>query len=162
VHQVAVSLTDAQVKALPTTVIEIIPAQGANTVIRLVNGVGIVNKSAGAYTNVTAGADGDDASISLTYSSDDNLLASNPTAPSVLVGLNNEVWIINPYIIPNLFNPVSYLGDPSPGNINNIANEGIFLQAYNSDGDYTGGNAANTLVVSVVYTVLNVLTGEFV
>ena len=157
IYRTTVTLTDAQIKALPTTKVEIIPAQ-TGKIIRLVSGFGVVTSTAGGYTNVTASTVAGSASLSLTYASGDNMLASNPTR---LAGLINAAgvqgWLINPYMDPVLFSPADYIGDPSPGSItNSILSQGIFLQAYNTAGNFTGGNAANSLTVTVWHGIVDV------
>lgn len=49
-------LTDAEVKALPTTPAEVLPAPGPGRVWNVLSAIVMVNSTAGAYTNIDAAA----------------------------------------------------------------------------------------------------------
>ena len=142
-----VTLTDAQIKALPTTPIQILASPGAGKIAWLLFSIAsstlvasYTNVHAAGVMNFSVGADiayiPNDAGESLTRLSD--LLASSKTQ------------IAFPYleISPN-WGPIQTLPDQSS------ADEAIFVEIDNGgSGNLTGGNAANTLKTMVFYVVV--------
>ena len=54
VHTTTTVLTDAQIKALPTTPVTLLSAAGPNTFIKVIGVTYVTNTTAGAYTNLNA------------------------------------------------------------------------------------------------------------
>lgn len=150
-HQATFTLTDAQIKALPTTGVEnIIAAAGENKAICPSLAV-LTTNFVTEYSNV----DGGDASY-LTFSNStlgfirsvDLLDVPDrrivPVAPSRTIPVPNEGV--------NL---------AAAGAFSSAANGALNLSAVNGSGDFTGGNAANTMTIYIAYYILNLTTGLF-
>lgn len=155
-----VTLTDAQIKALPTTPVTIIPAQGASTVIEPLQYIVQSKCAAGAYTNVNAAAFGG-MSYGPASGTASGYIANDPTTTPVLsfltqmLGTTPKQMILLPYMTQ--VDPASdewgVFGDIPPSGP--IANLPVQLVMNNQgSGNFTGGNAANTWVVTAFYTVL--------
>jgi hypothetical protein len=149
------TLTDAQIKALPTGVLDMIPAPGAGKVIVPQFAAFWTSFAAAAYTNVSAqngalgvgwndggGNFGVSNTFGIVYDSNGSLLtfAGRQFFPIVLGTVNDGVG-----------------GNFTPGNeTSHFENRAIALCGYNQGAAYTGGNAANSLVVVVKYTIEDV------
>jgi len=137
-------LTDAQIKALPTIPVEIVPPPGANKVIQLVGCTFSYNTSAGAYTlpgtpgnilvaiNIPPGT----ASLGVGYNTTGTLDTTTPQ-------LRSSFWGAT-------FIDIAQNAFPSQAEVVN-KNLGVYSDA---SADFTGGNAANTLKVTVYYTIV--------
>lgn len=153
-----VELTDAQIKALPTTPIVIVPATevlnyaGLPTQVPLPLAFRVsVNTLAGAYTNVNGLAHyvlalGSDWSADAMQSATQNQMAQlDANIPMIGICNSYQQGLDNAMIAP--------LKIPSGGLQDNALaivfdNEG--------SGNLTGGNAANSMKVTVLYTIIDV------
>jgi hypothetical protein len=148
---VQVVLTDAQIKALPTTPVELVPAQGAGTVILLKDV--LLHKNFGVgYTN----ADADSAYLSAVLGDDDleglELQANVPSGVSWLAGTmqSGEAFYWFRYQHPDAFNKAAEVFG------SNCVDAAAFLYVDNAgNGDFDGGDPANTLKVTVYYIVVD-------
>lgn len=164
-RRATVTLTDAQIKALPTTPIQILEAQGVNKAILPVlcafagNGIGgnpYTNINADAYMALRNESDADvfdliinDSSIPLTHVEDllggvgqpDKFAATvTPFAPGFFQG-----WGVIPTVHPR----------------STVENQAYKLALDNmGSGDLTGGDAEATLIISLAYWVFDLSTGE--
>jgi hypothetical protein len=140
VVQTVITLTNDQIKALPTTPVEVVASPGANKAIVAIRGLARLEWVAD-YTNVDVGAemqiDGlgpltDVAGLlALGHSSSAFFV---PTARSTAVGTfiaAESGWADEDYI------------------------DRPFVIAAVNTGDFTGGNAGNSLKVSMLYTVID-------
>lgn len=145
VQQATVTLTDAQIKALPSTPVEVVGTPASGKAYVLVN-VTLNGSFVAAYTNLTGHGWWEDLGLYAqgTYGSGqvsdftglDGFL--NYTSDRGLVTLGPYQWMKRP------------------------ASAASFeLVALNDTGDFTGGHASNTLTVSVLYYVLDLSTGLF-
>lgn len=147
-----VELTDAQIKALPSTGIEVVAAQGAGKVVVPSLIICIADFTAGAYTSVT------DASWVITDDSGSYYVSGIAAASGMLAG-NVDTNIIQI--------PAVYLEPGSGGLTGSVVGNGLVpitslnnspLKIADVQGgvpDYEGGNAANTLKVRVYYVVVD-------
>lgn len=145
----SVTLTNAQFKALPTTPIEIIPAPGAGKVIRWLGAWLYLDASAGGYSFDIGSF------IQLVY-----LTSPFVTEASGLItpaAANVAAVYSAPVPAFGTFNSgEGYLQTALQGS-NDIQNTGLGIaDIYNGVNDYTLGNPANFMLVTVLYTVVDV------
>lgn len=137
------ALTDAQIKALPTTAISVVPAPGAGLTIMPLKVSISADTEAGTYANLHA-------SVSITFKLDTGELAlarlSAAQVQELLTSFaNNMAWMDG-----QTAGDVGY----SMG-VAASSNQPLMLRIDNvGAGNLTGGNAANTGSVTVVYTVI--------
>ncbi len=148
--------TDANVKALPTTPLTFVAAQGANTWARLVGLTLNADFSAGAYTNVNAAAymfaeyAGGSPEIAGYYIPNDSGVSL--TKLTTFLGANDYVLHMGPYV--ETYETSGWGAIPTIHARANIVNVGIRLTINNGgSGNLTGGNAANTLTATPYYLV---------
>ena len=155
-HQATVALTDAQIKALPTTAIEIIPATASKMSLPCFSTARL--EWTADYTNI------DGAAQLLLRTGGNSFLAAIAregdfgSVSSLLAGGESVTSIVT---------PVAYTGTSNetegvPGYYNTDIGVNVKIVALNgAAGDFTGGNAANLLHISTVYYLLNLTTGLF-
>jgi len=153
------TLTDAQVKALPTTAIQILAAQGANKRTIPVQIIAHVDATAGAYTNINAAAYlvvKIDTTEFSSYVGNDATLTHGSTINqfTLLFGSATKRFaILTPWqwaIQENDWGLVSPAHD-----FTTEANKPLNISIINGgSGNLTGGNAANSMVVTTIYWVL--------
>jgi hypothetical protein len=160
-----VTLTDAQIKALPTTPIQLVAAPGSGYRIRLFGVTMRADTVAGAYTNLDAtyaaievkyAGDGlwlvpaivDDHSFSPALEELTNFLGT--AADQVWDGDNSSIGVDS----GGAAGALEYvIGRRIP--VANVENKAIQISLDNNgSGALTGGNAANTLDVDVYYAVV--------
>lgn len=157
-HQATVELTNAQIKALPTTAVQIVAAPGANKVLVYQSGILLLNTTSGAYSNVAATA-----ALYIGLGTTSASVASrSPVA--MLTGSASYIDILA------VASTAPADGGPNLSAfdqeiLSGATNQALVMAAYNPDEgsgeNFTGGNAANTLKISVTYYILNTLTGVF-
>lgn len=144
-------LTNDQIKSLPSTPFQIVPAPGAGKFIFPVAAFGILNTLAGRYTNIAGavwniewnGDRGSGAPVLIeNYLDTEGISMVNFSFPSTvpgedsLVGSNPSKGIFSAF--PTFENSPLYLRD-----------------VWNGVSNYTGGHADNKLKVTVYYVVVD-------
>lgn len=143
--QATATLTDAQIKALPTTPFQIIAAPGMGKMVNVISCIAHIDTLAAEYTNVEETA-------------------------YMLLGTGNLVEDLSTYTLPGFFQyaakttavigGVSYLKSGSTiiisefGYTSNFENSSCVLILQNSV-DLTGGDSANTLKITVNYLIVD-------
>lgn len=152
-----VELTDAQIKALPTTPVIIVPATETLNYVGLPGRLPLplafsisLDPSEGAYTNVNSPASwvlalGSDWSSDAMISSVDTMCQLEDVTP--------QIGICNSYSNAILNSLISALRINAGG----LQDNALALAVRNGEaGNLTGGDAANTLKVTVLYTIIDV------
>ncbi len=161
IYQATVTLTDAQIKALPTTPITVVSAPGANKVIQPIFANLFAKTTSGAYTNINAAANLTLAMPSLfamSYIPNDaamTTIGSHTRLTDILGGANNRRAELMPFFeteAVDSWGPVGTIGASTGG-----VNEALQVLIDNGgSGALTGGNAANSLTVVVLYSIVDV------
>jgi hypothetical protein len=146
VQTATVTLTDAQIKALPTTGIQVVAAPGANKMLLPVTGVWVLDPRGGAYTNLA---------LLFTALYYDAAVTQNCTiqyseAAQGAFADASGIHVLAAFAPNNAdsVQGVSWVSD-NPGV---AVNKPLFVGADNSgNGNLTGGNAANSLKVTAYY-----------
>lgn len=149
VFKAIVTLTDAQIKALPTTGIEIVPAQGA--------GKGIVPITWVIKPTLVAGYMNIDAFSTMRFA-----WVLGGSSSGIDPGFTEE---FGGNVIDLLQNGVTFLGSPyinvdfgntvvKPKSMQTFDNAWIRFMASNS-GNFTGGDAANILKIIMLYMTID-------
>jgi len=152
----SVILTDADIKALPTTPFELIETPGTDKRIALVNADLYIDASAGAYTNINAESSGalriGTNDISSYFTSD-----SGPTGTRLADFLGNAAIkqaTLLPASVPDIVSGWMNLPNIISA-ADSLLDEPLELYVDNdTSGDFTGGNVANSLKITVAYLVL--------
>jgi len=132
-----VTLTDAQIKALPSGNVEIIAAPGTGKYL-YVNQVAFALNIVGAYTNVTINIP-----PQLWYKTSEVGIVDSTLDDFAFTTPDKYGTLLNTY-------PQGYFASAD------IENRAIELNISNTGaGNFTGGNAANTLKVTVYYVVVD-------
>lgn len=153
VRRKVVTLTDAQIKALPTTPVQIVPAPGVDQFLILLNAVLRANTAGGAYTNVSS----DNFSyLRFWYGAND--FASLKTDRSfggfdlASTLIDGRITLFPQMQLLSIASPLTFVG-PDIYATSDVAGQPLVLVGANTAGNFTGGNAANTMHVAVHYLV---------
>jgi hypothetical protein len=153
------TFTDAQVKALPAaglTGYTLVAAQGAGTVVLPVSGLIVLNGV--AYTNVAATGR---LYLCHTGFNDVNnspaILAGDPGSPFLSGAGDQAAMIPLTGFQTDTAGPAGKYPAGITSDLDSLDNIDLILYGYNAaSGNYTGGDAANTLVIHLLYIVLSV------
>lgn len=131
------TLTDTQIKNLPTTPITLVPAPGPGKFIRYIASTQILDVTAGIYTNLN------------TSSWNITLQGQNPVAPDfsgAYLEDNTNKWIFQDQAIYDSGQPLS------PTELENLP---LLLTSQNT-GNLTGGNPNNTLKIILKFETITI------
>jgi len=152
VYSASVTLTDAQIKALPITPVEIVPAQGAGTYIKCQSAIWEWNTEAGEYTNVLTPCYGliayNDAALpgaSAVY---------DETFQGFMGSADYAIFELGPNFEVDNGAPQSLWQTPAT-----VINKGLVATFVNGAPveAFTGGHADNFLKITVFYSVIPIL-----
>lgn len=154
-----ITLTDEQIKALPTTPIEIVPAPGVGKALMPVVALLTTKFSGGGYEAIDGTA-----RILIGWPGGYTAFADFLNSPAFAITMANsllnheepeQIWRCVPYQDIAVEAGLTGIFLPSSQETANNANRAFTIQAFNSI-DFEGGHATNTLEVTVIYTIIDV------
>jgi hypothetical protein len=145
-----VTLTNAQILALPTTPVEIVPAPGAGKILHWATAMVVLDATAGAYTfNAGALAFWQLFYVGGAFPKE----GSGFLVPPEAVAEKRIGWFP---IFANENDAEGYLQAPTLTMETDYEGQALAIaDKYNGRADYTGGNPANSMKVTVLYTVVD-------
>lgn len=146
-----VTLTDAQIKALPTTAVELVPAPGAGSIILFLHAFSVFSAPATGYSMDISPA------YLQVYSGDPNAVGDS-TDVSGLVTFGESLTGTHIALFTQKFAWDDVEGMPKTiqGTLDFYDNKALYLaDAWVGNANYTGGDAGNSLSVTVLYTVVD-------
>jgi hypothetical protein len=160
----SLTLTDAQIKALPTTPVQIVAAPGAGRFLVPLGAWLIADTRAGAYTNFNAGSgatpfassvfaawDAVAINVALGPAIVDQFLTGTARSIAYLSVASGNLQLVGGSLAANGGLVYSSASDASTG----YDNAALLLVGENdAKGNFTGGNAANTLKATLFYVVV--------
>ena len=148
VFQASVTLTNAQIKALPTTPVEVVAAPGPGQAIQFINGFHRLHLVTD-YTNVHVSAN-------LVLKNSGNTMShSNPfrVGDTLYLDYGAPIDLHGTFTPKTVFDTLVF----EQGAWVAFENEGLDIAASNvPNGDFTGGSSSNELSISVVYALVDV------
>lgn len=138
----SVTLTHAQILTLPTTPVEVVPAPGAGLILSPVNMLAYFHGT-DPYTNY----DGTGAQLGLLQGGF-SILA----VPMAGLVTYEDADAVQPFNAHNAYTEGTAANDLA----SEFVDQPLMVYADNTLGNYTGGNVANTLKITVWYTVFEV------
>lgn len=156
IQHARVTLTDAQIKALPTTPITLIAAPASGKRIHLVSASIRTDTAAGAYTNINTTY----SAIAMYYLGDFSVWVSmgivNDNVPTPDITRLTDMIGVAQLASANVtaYNDTPGNGWVLPVNITSTTSDAKALAIAadnNGSGAFTGGNAANSMTVDVLY-----------
>ncbi len=161
IFQVTTTLTNAQIKALPTTPITLVAAPGASFVIVPMGGLLFAKTTGGAYTNIHAAGflttDVGGVNLSLANVPNDAAItnASAVRLTDLLGGAANKCAYLVTYADTEGLSDWGTV--PTILSTSAVANTALKISIGNGGaGALTGGHAANTLTVVLTYQIITV------
>jgi hypothetical protein len=141
IRQATAVLTDAQVKALPTTPVELVAAPGPGSVLSQIGAIGILDSTAGAYTNLVG-----------------RIEVGNDDGAAFTTGWNASGFLNDGVQIRSSNGPFGAFVDGAglyQVSLADVEDTNLALHAVGASGAFTGGHAANTLRLTVWYAIVN-------
>ena len=153
---ITVTLNNEDIKALPTTPIQIVPAPGLGRYVLPIAANVILNNSAGAYTNVSPNTN----SWNIGWQGSSLWYASGQLVSNAL-GAANASPIYGDFMFPGTLRTgtgdfagelvTTMFNQP----LNSIENLPLVIKDdWNGNTNYTGGNVSNTMKVTTLYAVM--------
>jgi len=152
VYSLAFTLTDAQIKTLPTAYVEVVPSPGANKFLVFRNATLYFSTPGGAYTNIDPG---ELQGIGIAYG--DWAIDASTLGK---FGGSGQGFILRPYVAVNNFLYDDYLYPTYNGQV--AGSTALKLYAWNDVGNYTGGHSSNQLRGVVEYSIFDYSLGVYV
>lgn len=157
-HQASVTLSDDQIRHLPSTAVDVVAAPGADRVIVPVSAFLVLDTTAGPYSS--------DPGASWLFQYEGGGYA---TSIAPIAGVINTQRV-SQYLFPTapyqseavFFGSNSVIGNGLIGYPSSSINLKLQIKDdWNGVADYAGGHPANTLKISVVYMIFNAAAGQF-